>query len=117
MHCKLPVFVNAVQNQMDAEQPLDEDHVPSFNEAVNTEQCFPDIRSSPSYASQLARHGSRAWKESSVKGRLCPAPHTSCSRGIGLSLVYLQLAFLISIPGDLGPDDANVTSVSYNLKK
>lgn len=29
--------------------------------------------------------------------------------------MYLQLAFLISIPDILGPEDASVTSVSYNL--
>lgn len=50
-----------------------------------------------------------------MKGRLCPALHRSCSRGTGLSLVYLQLAFLMSVPDDLGSEDALVTSVSYNL--
>lgn len=100
----LPVFVNAVQ--MDAEQPLDEDLVPSFNQPGDTEQFFPDIRSSP------VRHPS--WQGFGTEGVwvLCPAPHSPCSRGIGLSLAYLLLAFLTSVPDDFGPEDA---SVSYHL--
>lgn len=50
--------------------------------------------------------------------QLCPAPCRSCGCEAGLhwvSLGHLQVTFLISVPDDLGPEDASLIRVSYHL--